>query len=147
MIESNMDGAARKQLIDQIKRSDNSKTMQLAEQLLQLGSLYGIKDTDIIAYLLYALRLEQIKVLASRKSSTAQLSQYHQDMKAGKVKPALKKNLHNEDIRGLKEMGFTNREIAERYSVSERTIRNRLKDMEKEDQQSGNAEDVWKNCL
>lgn len=147
MIEPNMDGAARKQLIDQIRRSDNSKTMQLAEQLLQLGSLYGIKDKDIIAYLLYALRLVQIKVIAGRKSSTPQLSQYHQDMKAGKVKPALKKNLRNEDIRGLKEMGFTNREIAERYSVSERTIRNRLKDMEKEDQQSGNAEHVWKNCL
>lgn len=133
MIRMDMDGAERKALIDRVKEADNSKAMGLAEQLSLLGSLQGVSDKDIIAYLLYALRLEQIKVQVNRKPvqvSAPVLSKYQQDMKSGKVKPALNKNLHNEDIQALKEMGLSNKEIAEIYHVSDRTIRNRLKAME-----------------
>lgn len=47
------------------------------------------------------------------------------------VKPALKKNLDNDKIKELKDAGWTNKDIASMYGVSDRTIRNRLKSMDK----------------
>ena len=44
----------------------------------------------------------------------------------------LKKNHDNDHIKELKAAGWTNKNIASMYGVSDRTIRNRLKSMDKQ---------------
>ena len=70
--------------------------------------------------------------MKNNQLTCAGITKHQQDVKNGIVKPALKKNLDNDNIKELKDAGWTNKDIASMYGVSDRTIRNRLKSMDKQ---------------
>ena len=88
----------------------------------------SMDDTVLVSCLLSYLDMQDVK---NNQLTCAGITKHQQDVKNGIVKPALKKNLDNDNIKELKDAGWSNKNIASMYGVSDRTIRNRLKSMDK----------------
>lgn len=136
--------------IGRLKKNHDSQYDALALQLRQMAYGISIDDTVLVSCLLKYIDMQEI---LGNQSACAGMTKHQQDVKNGIVKPALKKNLDNAYIKELKDAGLSNKEIASMFGVTDRTIRNRLKSMEKQAsiekekvQVQGN-EHEWKCCF
>ena len=116
-------------LIGRLKNNHDSQYDALASQLRQLKYGMSMDDTMLVSCLLKYIDMQEV---LGNQSACAGMTKHQQDVKNGIVKPALKKNLNNAYIKELKDAGLSNKEIASMFGVTDRTIRNRLKSMEKQ---------------
>ena len=117
------------EFISRLKKNHDCHYDALALQLRQMAYGVSMDDTVLVSCLLSYLDMQDMK---NNQLTCAGITKHQQDVKNGIVKPALKKNLDNDHIKELKAAGWTNKDIASMYGVSDRTIRNRLKSMDKQ---------------
>ena len=116
------------EFIGRLKKNHDCHYDALALQFRQMAYGVSMDDTVLVSCLLSYLDMQDVK---NNQLTCAGITKHQQDVKNGIVKPALKKNLDNDNIKELKAAGWTNKDIASMYGVSDRTIRNRLKSMDK----------------
>ena len=117
------------EFIGRLKKNHDCHYDALALQLRQMAYGVSMDDTVLVSCLLSYLDMQDMK---NNQLTCAGITKHQQDVKNGIVKPALKKNLDNDKIKELKDAGWSNKKIASMYGVSDRTIRNRLKSMDKQ---------------
>lgn len=104
----------------QRNRDYNSKLVR------SFNRIYDAKNKAGVDNVIYYCILEFCDELNKRQS----MREYQEKMQKSEVKPAMK-NIDMEELKYLKfERKWSNKSLAERYGVTERTIRNRLKQID-----------------
>lgn len=106
--------------LTQRNRDYNSKLVRSFNRIYDAKNKAGV-DNEI-----YYCILEFCDELNKRQS----MREYQEKMQKSEVKPAMK-NIDMEELKYFKfERKWSNKSLAERYGVTERTIRNRLKQID-----------------